>query len=121
MAVRLAQLSLATLADMDPRIEALFQSHIARIAMDCKDRPNDESARVLTMKFSVIPVSDPGDATTCDDVTLDVSGSTSLPTHKTKTFQLKIKSDRVGTRMLFNQDIPDDIDQTAIPFERNDD
>lgn len=119
MAVRLAELSLAALADMDARIEALFQHHLSRIANDCRDRPGDDSARVLTLKFSIVPVADPMDASTCEDITLDVTGDSSLPKHKTKTFRLKVASNRAGTKLLYNQDIPEDADQTAIQFDKD--
>lgn len=109
-AVRFEQLKLNTLADLDGRIEALFQKHLSIIAADCMSRPTDETARKLKLEFELIPVSDPADPTVCDQVTLSVSGESTVPKYRTKTFQLC--PTKAGFK--FNHDLPEDIDQAAL-------
>lgn len=111
MPVKLETLRLDTLGKMYPQIEALFQKHIGNIRVDMQNRPNDVTPRKLTLDLSFTPVADT-DTGDLDEVVVDFSAKHTVPTFKTKTFRLK--PTREG--LLFNAEIPDQLDQPALPM-----
>jgi len=111
MPIELTQLSLSSLEQLDGRIEALFQKHLAFLSSDCMNRPGDKTPRKLSLELSIVPQTDPATGE-CDDVFVSIEAKSKVPTYKTKEYPLRVS--RGG--LLFNADIPDAIDQTSIKF-----
>ena len=109
--VELQKLKLETLAQLDPRIELLFQKHLQNIAQDCIHRPGEKSTRRLMLEFFVEPVLDT-DTGDCEHVKVSVEGKSKVPVFRTKTFPMDVSND--GFR--FNSYVPDNLDQPALDF-----
>ncbi len=110
MPVKLETLRLDTLGQMYPQIEQLFQKHLGILRVDMQNRPTDVSPRKMTLTLTCTPVADT-DTAELDEVVMDFSATSAVPIFKTKQFRLK--PTREGLK--FNSEIPDSLDQPAIP------
>lgn len=111
--VKLDQLKLSTLIMVDPRIEALFQKQISKVANDCLDRPLDAKDRQVTLTFNVKPDIDP-DSGDCDQVQVSIASEVKVPPYKTKAFPMR--PTKAG--LLFNTEVPENLNQPGL-FEED--
>lgn len=109
MALELAELTLETLNELDPRIELLVKKHLRHIAADCMARPTEKNKRRLMLEFFVEPVLDheTGD---CVEVKLQIKAKSKVPDFQTREFPMRV--DRDGFQ--FNRQIPEDLDQPSL-------
>lgn len=115
MSVR--QLSLESLKQLDDgKPMAAFNTHLARIAADCLDRPADSKERVVNLKLVCKPQLQPdGD---CTEVKMQLFVTSSIPTHKTKVYSCGLRKNGV---LVFNPDSLDAVDQTTFLSDEDDD
>ncbi len=111
------RLSLETLKDLDLGVVSkTFQHHLTRAVQDCFSRPGDKSARVVEMKFKIVPDIDPTTAE-CETVLVDCEFQTKVPSMRSKTYRMAPSLDnRTGTvtGLLFHPDDRDDPDAQTI-------
>jgi len=107
--VKLAGLSLNTLATLEPRIETVFQRHLANIAQDCMNRPGEKTSRKIILEMEITPVMDP-DTNDCDYCKITVKAKSKVPVHQTKAFQLSPNK----TGFQFNSEVPENLKQPGL-------
>jgi hypothetical protein len=106
------QLDFSNLAHLDNgKIDLLLRRHIARIAMDCMDRPGDKSPRKVSLEFSCVPI--PDDDGSCESVRVEIEAKSKVPTHRSKPYHMRVTKGG----LLFNQDFPEDLDQQPLPYQ----
>lgn len=104
------QLSLDTLKDFDAGKGAVaFEKCLARVVLDCLDRPGDKTARKVTMTVEVVPIMQQDGDVIDADVRFVVKSS--VPAWTTAGRPLAV--DRQG-RLIFNDMAPDNPHQTTI-------
>lgn len=111
MAVKLCQLTLETAFKLDPKLGVLVKKQLAAVAQDCMNRPHEKTGRNVILEFTCEPVLDPNSGS-CDRVDLYVEVKSKVPTFSTSKFPMK----PTAGGFLFNEEVPDAIDQPAIPF-----
>ncbi len=107
--VKLEQLRLDTLGTLEPRLEAVFQRHLASIAQDCINRPREKNKRKIVIEMTIEPVQDP-ETGECEHCNISVEARSKVPTHRTKSFQLA--PSKAGFR--FNSEVPENINQPGL-------
>ncbi len=107
--IKFQELDLAAVAELDPLAAAMFKKIMRDLAKDCENRPYDTGARTCSLKFKMKPVPD-NETRELDRILLEIEGTPSIPVYRTKPAQLR--SDQ--GRLVFNVDIPDDIDQQPL-------
>lgn len=86
-----------------------FQSHLARAASDCRDRPLESKARKVVLEIALAPRPDPSGET--DEVDVQVQILSKIPAHRTKVYPMALfRNGTVG----FNPDSPDNPDQATM-------
>lgn len=85
-----------------------FAAHMRRVVADMEDRPADDSAREVTIKFSAKPVMD--EHGTLDEVRAQFHITSSVPKHKTKPYSFAVR----GKQLVFNDMSDDDVHQHTI-------
>ena len=104
------QLSLGSLKSLDMgKADEAFQSHLARAADDCRDRPLEAKARKVVLEVALVPRPDPSGDTTEVDVQIQLTSK--IPSHRTKVYPMALfRNGAVG----FNPDSPDNPNQATI-------
>jgi hypothetical protein len=111
------QLCLSNLKDLDGgKADQSLQLHLKRAALDCEDRPNDPTARKVTLDFSLVPVVDERGFLT--DVHVQIHAKSVVPAHRTKVYSMGIRRDGM---LIFQEDSPNDINQGTMLPDREDD
>ena len=93
----------------DGRIREALDQAIRRCELDCKDRPNLNTARCVTLKINLTPV--PSEAGDLDSVDVAFAIGDALPRRASKTYNMR--ATRGG--LLFNELSPDDVNQMTLP------
>ena len=103
-------IGLETLKDIDGgRIREALDHHIRRAALDCKDRPGDPAARVVTMTIKIVPeIEDDG---SCDRCRMAIEFTSKVPNHRSKAIEVGL---RANGALVFNPDSPDNINQSTF-------
>jgi hypothetical protein len=109
-------LQLATIKEIDPRIEGVFQYHVDRARHDCLNRPADKTVRKVLLEFTFQPIMDQ-ESRECDAVEMTVKARSKVPDHQSATYRLGVDAKRKG--IFFNVDNPQNIDQRSL-FEGGD-
>jgi hypothetical protein len=84
------------------RITAAFQQETKRVVADCMDRPGDEHARTVVLKFNFVPRADDG-SLDCDTVAVDCEIFSAVPKRRTKVYEMRPKQ---SGDLAFNPDLP---------------
>lgn len=116
MPPQLQQFRLATVEQLDHRVAALFDKHVARVTQDCMDRPGDKHARKVTLTFSVVPVPDP-DSGECEHVMVEVEAKSRMPDHRSPAYPMDVS--KAGLR--FNSADPKHLHATATADDNGND
>jgi hypothetical protein len=110
----LMHLTLQTIHDLDPRVAAMVESHLATLARDCISRPTDKKPRRLTLQISAkpIPLVDPNDGRNvdCETVEIEIAAKITIPNHRSRDFRMNVT--RGG--FSFNPDSPDNPNQSTL-------
>lgn len=109
MALDLTRLTFASLGELDGTLEALLQKHLAGIANDCINRPEDSTARKVVIEFAFVPKFN-AQTRDCDDVDTTVEVKSKVPVYRTPSYRLRVN--RSG--FAFNADFPDAPDQQSL-------
>lgn len=91
-------------------LQAAFQKELERCVDDCCDRPADETARVVQIKFLLKPDCHPGVAD-CDHISLECEIAGAIPKRRTKVYQM---SPLKNGKLRFHPDSPDDPDADML-------
>ena len=93
----LQKLSLSTLSDLDAGGVLAFEKLLSRAASDCLDRPNDPTARKITLELEVTPVLEQD--LTCSEAKIRFHATAKLPTsRKPWSGSLKCAASRLSRR-----------------------
>jgi len=108
--MNLQKFDLKTVVDMDNgRIREAIEQAIRRCELDCKDRPNLEGKRTVTLKINLEPV--PDEEGNLDSVNVGFSIGDALPRRASKKYNMK--AGRGG--LVFNEMSPHDVNQATLP------
>ena len=104
------QLTLANLAYLDDGKGAeAFDLCLRRAVHDCRDRPNDDKPRIVTLPIELVPVVESD--LSCTEVTAKIKAAAKVPEYKTKSYSLGIR----GKDMLvFSEFSPGDVNQASL-------
>ncbi len=94
----------------DGRNAESFRKHVARAALDCYDRPADDSPRKVTLEVAITPVLDKN-TLSLDSVFVEVSTFSKVPAHRSKPYNMSVKAD--GS-LAFSELSPDNVHQKTI-------
>ena len=107
--IKMEELTLQTVMDLDPTIGAVFSKIMHDLARDCENRPYDSKARTCALKFCLTPVLDEATGA-LDYIEFETEGKPGIPVYRTRKAQLR--SDQ--GHLFFNRDLPDAIDQQSL-------
>ena len=111
------KVSLATIHLIDDgSLQQLFDRAIKNALADCDDRPADETAREVTLKFSIVPVSATGRS--CERVSIDAQVNTKVPAYRTTPTDVSVRKDKNGFMGLFNPMAPEDAEQRTLDEQK---
>lgn len=106
----LVTLGLETLNQIDGgKVQEALNHHLKRVAMDCKDRPADATARTVTMTIKLVPDMEPDGS--CERCRMAVEFASKVPNHRTRAIEIGLKAN--GTP-VFNPDSPTNVDQSTM-------
>ena len=91
------------------KVAAAFKMHLKRAGEDCLDRPLEKTARKVCLEVSVQP--SPDDHGDCERVKVQMRVTSTVPKHKTTTYDLAI---RKGGMMVFSEHSPTNFDQSTL-------
>lgn len=103
------QLGLDTLFKFDPSIVVQFSQHLREVTKDCFDMPGDDANRTVILKCRVSPILEANGM--AELVDLDWQVQRAVPIRKSQTRGLRMTR---GGLLLFNENNPDDIEQSHI-------
>lgn len=83
------------------KIGAAFQVELERVVKDCMDRPGDDHAREVTIKFRIAPTEE-GGITNCDTVSVECEISSAVPKRRTKVYEMR---PNINGQLTFNPDL----------------
>lgn len=107
--IELTELTIDTVREFDPTIDAMFQKIMRDLAKDCENRPYDANARTCGLKFKLTPVLDESSGE-LDYIEFECEGKPGVPVFRTRKAQLRSEQGR----LLFNRDLPEAIDQQSL-------
>lgn len=93
------------------KINALFKSEVARVVADCLDRPTEDKARVVQLKFLFAPSPDSPGQSDCHNVLVEVEVTSGLPKMRTRIFAM---SPNKRGELRFHPDRDDDPDGNTL-------
>lgn len=109
----LEKFTLGSLSTMDgERIAIAFEQALKRVVQDCDDRPGEKKERTVTLTLAVKPVLDADGM--CDDCKVQVAVTDSVPTRKSKVYDMAIKK---GGHLVYNNESLDNVSQETMDFE----
>ena len=109
MPIQTVPLNFANLDQLDNgRIGQLLLLHLNRASQDCQNRPACTDKRTISIKFDLVPVSDPEGY--CESIGLTIKAETKIPTYKSKVYEMKPTTNGLA----FNSDFPDALDQNPL-------
>lgn len=113
----IVQVKLENLALLDHgKVAAAFQKHLDRLVQDMRDRPQDKTARSLTLAFTFVPVMD--EARELESVVAEVEFKSKVPVMRTNPLSFGVKR---GGQLFFAPDAPDNSAQRTFTPEPGDD
>lgn len=115
----LQKLSLQTLGELDAGGVLAFEKLLSRAASDCLDRPNDPTARKITLELEVTPVLEQD--LTCSEAKIRFHATAKLPAYRTKERSLGVRQSQGGGMLVFNPDSPDNVHQSTLLPDEGDD
>jgi hypothetical protein len=92
------------------KIGVAFSAEVQRVVKDCLDRPGDENARAVSIKFNFKPAAEPG-SNDCEQVNVECEITSSVPKRRTKVYQMQPHH---NGKLSFNPDLPDEPDQDTL-------
>lgn len=96
-------------------VPEVFDREMKRVVKDCMDRPHDDKARAVNIKFAVKPLPSPSaQGMACDEVQVEVEVDSAVPKQRTKIYTMRTKADG---GLVFHPDLPDDPDERTIMDE----
>lgn len=117
MASGLQRLEFESLASLDSgKIAAALELHLKRASLDCQDRPGDNKARVVSLEFCFVPVTDQSGF--CEEVKWDVRIKSKVPAHQSKAFSAGLRRD--GS-FVFSENSLDNVNQGTLGYDDGDD
>lgn len=96
-------------------IQVAFQKELERCVADCCDRPADDTARQVQIKFLLRPDCQPGVAD-CDHITVECEIAGAIPKRRTKVYQM---TPLRNGGLRFHPDLADDADGSTLLDELN--
>ncbi|MDM4015811.1 hypothetical protein [Roseiconus lacunae] len=114
----LRELTLIDLANMDgERIGIALKQALMRVADDIHDRPGEKKARTVALNISLSPeVDDDGQ---CENVKMQCQIKDSIPTRKTRVYDLGVRRRNGRTQLVFSDAAPDNHRQPGLPMDHN--
>lgn len=104
------------------KIEVAFKKEVERVVHDCIDRPGDDHARCVVLKFNFAPKIDEsmGGGNDCDLVAVECEIQSTVPKRRTKIYDMR---PHATGQLSFNPDLPDEPDGETLydEDERKDD
>lgn len=90
----------------------VFANELRHVVDDCRGRPNDKTARSVSVKFSVTPKVDPnGPGGDLDEVELAVDIQSSVPKRKSAKYTMQVHQ---NNEISFHPDLPDDPEGSTL-------
>lgn len=109
----LRELDLAEVATLDgERIGEAFRQALKRMASDIDDRPGDDRPRKVSLEMALVPEID--ESGNCDNVKMQIQVKESIPTRKSRVYDLGIKRTAAGKCLTFSPDSPDNHNQPGL-------
>lgn len=97
------------------KIGVAFDHEIERVVKDCLDRPSDDHARTVTIKFSFEPTLDPSAGMVdCETVAVECEVSSAVPKRRTKVYEMRPHK---NGQLSFNPDLPDEPEEETLYHE----
>lgn len=104
------EFDIAALGEFDGgRIAEAVNQEIRRVINDCKDRPQVEKVRSVTLQFDFEPLMD--DQRELDACNLSFQIKSNLPKRESKTYNVGVKKDG---RLFFSEHSTDNVNQRTI-------
>lgn len=106
-------LTLENLKSLDfGKIQAAFEAEREHVVKDCMDRPQDDKAREVSIRFIFKPVVDGTSRTIdCDSIDVGCEISSKVPKRRTQIYSMKPKQD--GS-LSFHPDLPMDPEGSTL-------
>jgi hypothetical protein len=92
-----------------------LELHFKRASLDCQDRPGDPKARMVSMEFSFVPVTDQSGF--CEEVKWDLRIRSKVPAHQSKAFSAGLRRD--GS-FVFSENSLDNVNQNTFDYDGDD-
>lgn len=110
---RNTQFSLENLRQLDfGKIGLAFQAEVERVVKDCLDRPGDEHARSVILRFNFAPVSAVQmGAVDCDTIKVEGEITSAVPKRRTRIYEM---TPTRGGQLKFNPDLPGEPSEATI-------
>jgi hypothetical protein len=104
------KLTLGSIKDLDNgRLNEAFRQELAHVVRDCNDRSNDQTARKVSLVFSVTPKDDAGEAV---DVELEIKST--VPPRRSRPFEMAVDMRGGAGDLIFNDASPDNVKQRTL-------
>lgn len=104
--------------NLDPGGAAAVEKLLNRAALDCIDRPADQTVRKVTLTFEITPVLE--DDMTCSEAKCQLHAKAVFPAYVTKARSLGVRQAKSGGMFVFNEDSPDNVNQATMLPEDED-
>lgn len=106
------QFNLKNLQNLDfGVINSAFEDAVSRATSDCLERPEDKSARKVTLTFIMKPMMKNGDL---DSIDTAVDFAVSIPKQKTRIYSMEPKTVAGKPSLYFHPDLPDEPNGATI-------
>lgn len=86
------------------RIGVAFNTELERVVHDCMDRPAEDKARSVIIRFNFAPLNSSPGASDCDQVKVECEIASSIPKRRTKVYSM---IPHVDGQLEFNPDLSD--------------
>ena len=112
----LKKISLEEIAEIDEgRIGVAFAQALSRLAADLNDRPGDDRPRKLNLQVEMTPTCD--ETGVCDSVQMQVQIKDSIPTRRSRKYDLGLRSTRDGGQLVYSPGSYDNHRQGTMDFD----
>lgn len=103
------RLTLETLKDLDlGKVNAAFDRELAHVVKDCIDRPDDRTARTVSLELAVTPEAEGG---VCEVVNGEFTIKSKVPPRRSRRYEMAVKPTGVA---LINPESPDAVRQMTL-------
>jgi hypothetical protein len=112
METSLQKISFESLATVDGgSINSQFENALKRASLDCQSRPGESRGRVVTLKFTGVPIVDQNGF--CENAKWSIDVSDKIPCYKSPEFSAALRRD--GS-FVFNEDSLSDVNQGTLGY-----